>query len=1737
MKEPFVTFFVFITTLNVLTKLTYGSNHLGKLENDIRKRPWRKSETLVLDRDSRERRDERDYWSNDTQSIDNKTISGLNDNLKVGQPGIKETNRKLNSSKSPRAEIPNIDSFDEKGRPRNLLHSNYKNSFRKGIRKRLKIPRQEVEFVEDSQGSEAKQDAYEGGPQYQDVAGNVNSENSESNSYSNSYVTIIDNDDGKADTDPYSTLSSDAAKSEYTNVESSINEGAKEESQIVGKEVNDVMGALTKSDSKINQFVGGDRQTSGQSDILPFKPAETTANDDVVISVVKNKEEDNYTHRRPTASPGDVMVIEDKEEGIPSDNTRPILSKNVWDVIQNFTYQDQKEQTLHRGEDSQSGTAHTETNSPGNFPPPQNASEINNLRHPSNLLTDLESKLNMFTGSKAQSEDNATKSKPENVQANQAEDKLFLAGDAEEGLEKTFLNSQMNPTHSVDNVTKEKPANVQTNHGEDKVILTGDAEEGLEKMPVNLKMNLSSPHLHLPENGNIPQNKLYPYNQDDILRTNSSGDNSILLSSPRKTPFRMNKGDINNAPSRQVLIDSHTEDHSGLNVSDKQVYATDQNIQKLPRPGDGISYTLKTNDSSESYVGSVGIHNEEGNTKAGNPNIKLVNSKVNLKQLAENIPDTQQAQYNKQYLKPNTSSSLSNAASVGLALFTGPTQPKPDNVRVSYVKPMYSGSSGKNQEVNKTILFKSDSKPYRPFWLQSQSQSHQNSGNRTNDLRHDDTRLPWTQANHVSAVEKPLNQQVGLPNDIQPQNNHREPDIGKTKAIASQDPTAFSLNRNSEGVQKGFFGLPQPNEMSSQTVHTGNRSLENWSTEYHRLIEKLKELYEQAYGNSSPDTTGNTESNNVEKMMKKISSFHTLFLGQNSKQKGKESSEGNRGRFLQDPKAEVKERLWKDGRTVNSSGYLSDIPNMKSLNNRDTYNIQKNILTMAHIYKDVPGEVRSMQAASYTNEQDTNKNASSNNKPETLEGKANTTFVIHQLASKQPRTDYASLINSSGTLSLKDNEPSSHQVLMTYFGNETNLRKQLHNTTNIQMNEFTVSGLPEMNRKEDQPANSKNSAATESTGVKEKLSADGGVAMKSFPNNSVLTWPSQVRNETKQGEEESLSKYIQDFISMISPNKTVESNNVNGISRGPSSSSVPAPKIVTVSSSDASKKGNVTDMNNRVIIVVSPNSLKTLMKNRAHNSSLLAAQKDHPIAVGKGENSTAKSTSNVNNTMVTSGGNVNSLSDKPSVGNQVFKQKTSINIANDTSGKETNTSEIKDADLNLLYREELKSLEISLSRDFMSNWMYYQKSLEEMKITPNLLRSGIANLGSPQRLKKVFKRALMGNDVNVLVVGGSISAGGGIEKDRGNIEGVYHKAFKNWWNKTVAPITTSQLKINTVAIGGTDSEYFSYCVKNYMRSLPDIVIWELAANDYQRYKGRNFAPAKPLEQLTRIILSLPSQPALIFANFFRGNYYRTAVGQDCPDSEDEGGKTLAQYYKLTSLSWRNVICSSLAAQELDLKKLFSSDGYHPSLLGHAQMSTLLISYLKGVFEETISQEMTLSRNNTLQSPQPDEGLATLPKPIFDVPVSPRPYCWTLLTPDYDKKLRNTLPDLEFTEATGFQFANVSHWPVRRDRLRCLKAIQPGGILKMKFVVPSHDDLDDGSPRMERELAVTTHNAFGGSGAIWVDENQQSAKIIKEHGGQRRTQVDVLTRTLAPGAHSVTVSALEPGFCLSAVAVL
>ena len=467
-----------------------------------------------------------------------------------------------------------------------------------------------------------------------------------------------------------------------------------------------------------------------------------------------------------------------------------------------------------------------------------------------------------------------------------------------------------------------------------------------------------------------------------------------------------------------------------------------------------------------------------------------------------------------------------------------------------------------------------------------------------------------------------------------------------------------------------------------------------------------------------------------------------------------------------------------------------------------------------------------------------------------------------------------------------------------------------------------------------------------------------------------------------------------------------------------------------------------------------------------------------------------------------------------------------------------------------LKREDVKNmltkfeqLERNISMNFLETWIYHYRSLDSLGLTPSMLNYGVSHHGSTKRLERAFEKTIEGKDVNLLIVGGSISAGGGIWKDRGNIDGVYQRALRNWWQKVVYPLTNSSLILNEVTVGGTDSEYFSYCVKNYITTMPDIVLWEMAANDYKRYVNRSFDPGAPLEILTRILLALPSKPAVLYINFFRGDYYKSTVGNDCSDSEDEGEQIISDYYNITSLSWRTMVCLNTEARTesivLDFDSLFSSDDYHPSLLGHAQMAFILITYMRNIMQRVVSRVRdSIISSSSFSLVHANTKPWNAPEPLFSSQRSPDPHCWTLITPNYNLPIVNTLSNLSFTKANRFELTNVTYWPVRLDRLRCLRAQEPGAMLVLKFFVPLQpsnnvDLINDISPG--RQIAITTHNRFGGSAELWVDEDEkEKVFVIEPNKGQRRTQVNIIKRHVTSGMHTLTIKAIKSGFCLSAV---
>jgi hypothetical protein len=456
--------------------------------------------------------------------------------------------------------------------------------------------------------------------------------------------------------------------------------------------------------------------------------------------------------------------------------------------------------------------------------------------------------------------------------------------------------------------------------------------------------------------------------------------------------------------------------------------------------------------------------------------------------------------------------------------------------------------------------------------------------------------------------------------------------------------------------------------------------------------------------------------------------------------------------------------------------------------------------------------------------------------------------------------------------------------------------------------------------------------------------------------------------------------------------------------------------------------------------------------------------------------------------------------------------------------------------------QTMKHLIASLAEDPFDTWIYHQKSFDELGITPSLLKSGITNLGSSKKMQHAVRKAVKGQNVRMLVVGGSISAGGGLWKDRGNIDGVYHRALADWWKKTVTPVTKSEMEVNNVAIGGTDSEYFSYCINNFLESDPDIVLWELSANDYNRFNEENFDPSKPLEQLTRIILQLPSHPALVYVNFFRGDKQNFELGEKCPDAEETEVDVLSRYYDIPSLSWRKMVCNLITKRTFVSQQLFGDDGYHPNLLGHAQVAMLLMMYVKGVFESVLAEDLeNMKRFDILDDNDVDfQDVFQLKIPAFKDPLNPRPSCWTLITPDYTKTFRNTLNEVNVLKGDGFELRNVTAWDVRTDRIQCLFATKPGAVLDLSLNVPVLDD-DKNLPLADaqtRTLAIAIHNKFGGTADVQLDELPSKASVATAGAGKlKQTRVYIVSEDVRPGVHNLRFRSLSPGFCLTSIMVI
>ncbi|XP_046860219.1 LOW QUALITY PROTEIN: uncharacterized protein LOC124453448 [Xenia sp. Carnegie-2017] len=392
-------------------------------------------------------------------------------------------------------------------------------------------------------------------------------------------------------------------------------------------------------------------------------------------------------------------------------------------------------------------------------------------------------------------------------------------------------------------------------------------------------------------------------------------------------------------------------------------------------------------------------------------------------------------------------------------------------------------------------------------------------------------------------------------------------------------------------------------------------------------------------------------------------------------------------------------------------------------------------------------------------------------------------------------------------------------------------------------------------------------------------------------------------------------------------------------------------------------------------------------------------------------------------------------------------------------------------------------------------------SAESLGIHETLLHHVIDNKWN-KRLKHKLYKVFRGENVHVSVIGGSNTAGGGIQKDEGTTEGIFFRVILDWWQKVITPITGSHLKMRQIAMGGTGSDFFQYCYKSYVQENVDLIFLEMSVNDLHDLPNQ-------------ANLSLP--PAVLYVNLFSGRSYY----QGCASLEDFGQRLLSDVYNITTFSWRDAVCP---------------DGHHINQLGHAHIALMAINLFRDVFLDNLNHMMKL-RGLLLDSSNHVSKL--LPRPMFidrENKIIRHPLCWTTLTPNFKRKIIKNSMEVGVMENYGFDYLHNKRigdgecWTesnCRADAYSGWTGKDVGAILVMSFTIPPlHYKPRTGT----RSVVLATRTCWNcGIAESWLDDDIMGRKRLQGHSKYAQTLLQLVGLRVEPGDHTMSVKLVHPGY--------
>lgn len=227
------------------------------------------------------------------------------------------------------------------------------------------------------------------------------------------------------------------------------------------------------------------------------------------------------------------------------------------------------------------------------------------------------------------------------------------------------------------------------------------------------------------------------------------------------------------------------------------------------------------------------------------------------------------------------------------------------------------------------------------------------------------------------------------------------------------------------------------------------------------------------------------------------------------------------------------------------------------------------------------------------------------------------------------------------------------------------------------------------------------------------------------------------------------------------------------------------------------------------------------------------------------------------------------------------------------------------------------------------------------------IKNSVVNSGDFTRLWHVMKKAKDGEEITIATIGGSITVGAAVSKDKR-----WATQAAKWWQDK---FPNTKINFINAGIGATASDMGAHRAYNDMlKYKPDVIIVEFTVND-----NVNQYPKETYEGLIRQCLAMKNQPAVISL---------MTMDSWCNNMQDIH-MDVVKYYNLPTASFKNAFMPEITTGKiLDIKETLMPDGVHPNEYGHQSLADFITVNFFDKAYKTIPKNIDTIQIPTLKKP-------------------------------------------------------------------------------------------------------------------------------------------------------------------------